>query len=223
MSPLLSIRVLHSNLYRLYYKRDPTRLSACPFTIHALLHIAWGIREASPFWTYWTYPMEQHCINQSEADATHMHLLVRLSLQLHSSIKSDYYMIYTKHYVWIPMKRKAPNLYMIYVGSDIHFLLVSCKIQTDPDYMLAAPRQCEMLPHAIQNKILACLAMCFEVQRSIIQSVIKLDQPIVQYGRVSRLKGGDHMIGHHFFKQAAKDSRDASFVRFLSSFHMCNF
>jgi hypothetical protein len=63
--------------------------------------------------------------NQSEADATHTHLLVHLSLQLHSSIKSDYYMIYMKHYAWIPMKRKAPNLYMIYVGSVNHSLLVT--------------------------------------------------------------------------------------------------
>ena len=37
--------------------------------------------------------------------------------------------------------------------------------------------------------------MRFNVQKSIVQSVIKLDQPIVQYGRVSHLEGGDLMIG----------------------------
>src|ERR1700719_4244063 len=63
--------------------------------------------------------------NRSEADATHMHLLVHLLSQLHSSIKSDYYMIYMKHYAWIPMKRKAPNLYMIYVSSVNHSLPVT--------------------------------------------------------------------------------------------------
>ena len=61
MSPLLSSHVSHSNSYRLYYKHDPNRLSACPLTIHALLHIAWGIRVAGPVWTYWAYPMERHC------------------------------------------------------------------------------------------------------------------------------------------------------------------
>ena len=30
-----------------------------------------------------------------------------------------------KHYAWIPMKRKAPNLYMFYVGSVNHFALVT--------------------------------------------------------------------------------------------------
>ena len=33
----------------------------------------------------------------------------------------------------------------------------------------------------------------------------------MQYGRVSRLEGGDLMVGRHFVK-TAEDSRDASFV-----------
>jgi len=77
--------------------------------------------------------------------------------------------------------------------------------------MLAAPRRCEILPPPIRNKVLACLATRFNVQKSVVQSVIKLDQPITQYGRVSRLEGGDLMIGRHFVKET-EDSRDASFV-----------
>lgn len=84
--------------------------------------------------------------------------------------------------------------------------------------MLAAPRRCEILPPALRNKVLACLATHFNVRKSIIQSVIKLDRPIVQYGRVSRLGGGDLMIGRHFVKQTAEDSRDASFVRVSIAF-----
>ena len=49
------------NWYRLYYRNDPAQLSACPLTIHTLLHISEGIRTARPFWTYWAYPMECHC------------------------------------------------------------------------------------------------------------------------------------------------------------------
>ena len=52
---------IHSNLCRLYYKNNPARLSTCPLTIHALLHITWGIKVARPVWTYWAYPMECHC------------------------------------------------------------------------------------------------------------------------------------------------------------------
>jgi hypothetical protein len=90
--------------------------------------------------------------------------------------------------------------------------------------MLAAPRRCETLLPAIRNKIFACLATRLDVQKSVIQSVIKLDQPIVQYGRVSRLEGGDLMVGRDFVKQTAEDSRDASFVRVsLAFFLLCNF
>jgi hypothetical protein len=89
--------------------------------------------------------------------------------------------------------------------------------------MLAAPRRCETLPPDLRKKVFACLATRFDVQRSVIQSVIKLDRPIVQYGRVSRLEGGDLMVGRDFVKQTAEDSRDASFVRvslaFLPLFH----
>jgi hypothetical protein len=65
--------------------------------------------------------------------------------------------------------------------------------------------------------------MCFDVQRSVVQSVIKMNQPITQYGRVSHLKGGDKMVGHDLVKES-EDSQDASFVqvKFMASFHMCN-
>ena len=89
--------------------------------------------------------------------------------------------------------------------------------------MLAAPIWHKILPLAIQNKVLACLAMCFSVQKTLIQSVTRLDQPITQYGRVSCLEGGDLMIGRHFVKQT-EDSQDASFVRvILAFFYMCYF
>jgi hypothetical protein len=46
----------------------------------------------------------------------------------------------------------------------------------------------------------------------------------VQYGRVSRLEGGDLMVGCDFVKQKAEDSRDMSFVRVsLAFFLLCNF
>jgi len=77
--------------------------------------------------------------------------------------------------------------------------------------MLAAPRQCEVLPLPIQNKVWACLATRFNIQKKVVQSTIKLDQPVTQYGRVCHLEGGDLMIGRHFVKET-EDSRDASFV-----------
>ena len=90
------------------------------------------------------------------------------------------------------------------------------KFQTDPLYMLSAPRRQEILPSPIRNKVLACLATRFDVKKNVVQSVIKLDQPITQYGRVTRLEGGDLMIGRDLVPET-DDSRDASFVRVESS------
>ena len=91
------------------------------------------------------------------------------------------------------------------------------KFQTDPLYMLSAPRRHEILLSPIQNKVLACLATRFNVKKNVVQSVIKLDQPITQYGRVTRLEGGDLMIGRDLVPET-DDSRDASFVRVESHF-----
>jgi hypothetical protein len=60
-------------------------------------------------------------------------------------------MIYMKHYAWIPTERKAPNLYMIRVGSINHSLLVTHakykQIRTTcllpPDDVKPCPRQYE--------------------------------------------------------------------------------
>lgn len=82
--------------------------------------------------------------------------------------------------------------------------------------MLATPRRCEILPQPIRNKVWACLATRFKVEKKVIQSIVKLDQPITQYGRVCGLDGGDRMIGRHFVRET-EDSRDASFVRVESS------
>ncbi|KAH6880950.1 hypothetical protein BKA70DRAFT_1391158 [Coprinopsis sp. MPI-PUGE-AT-0042] len=46
---------------RLYYQHNPARTSACPVTIHALLHIAESIRQMGPVWCYWAFPMERYC------------------------------------------------------------------------------------------------------------------------------------------------------------------
>ncbi|KAJ7480049.1 hypothetical protein B0H11DRAFT_1725244 [Mycena galericulata] len=45
----------------IYFQYDPERLSACPLTIHALLHVADGIKFAGPVWCYWAFPMERFC------------------------------------------------------------------------------------------------------------------------------------------------------------------
>lgn len=47
--------------FRLYYRYDPKRLSTCPLTVHALLHIASSIKATGPVWTNWAFPTERYC------------------------------------------------------------------------------------------------------------------------------------------------------------------
>ena len=102
------------------------------------------------------------------------------------------------------MNHVCTFIQLIYV-TDPKFLI-------DPLYMLCAPRRHETLPSAIQNKVWACLATRFNVGKNVVQSVVKLDQPIIQYGKVTRLEGGDLMVGRDLVTET-DDSRDASFVR----------
>ncbi|KAJ7278027.1 hypothetical protein C8J57DRAFT_1449122 [Mycena rebaudengoi] len=44
-----------------YFQNDVERMSVCPLTIHALLHIAPGIIFCGPVWCYWAFLMERYC------------------------------------------------------------------------------------------------------------------------------------------------------------------
>lgn len=46
---------------RLYYRHDPSRVSACPVTVHTLLHVADSIEAMGPVGAYWAFPMERWC------------------------------------------------------------------------------------------------------------------------------------------------------------------
>ncbi|KAJ7752315.1 hypothetical protein B0H16DRAFT_1546550 [Mycena metata] len=45
----------------IYFQYDVNRLPICPLTIHALLHIAPGIKFMGPVWCYWAFPTERFC------------------------------------------------------------------------------------------------------------------------------------------------------------------
>lgn len=56
-----SIDGTDSHSIRIYYQNSPDRVSTCPLTIHALLHIADGIEAMGPVWAYWAFLMERFC------------------------------------------------------------------------------------------------------------------------------------------------------------------
>ena len=48
-------------MQRIFYQGNPSRMSACPVTVHGLLHIADGIEAAGPVWATWAFVMERYC------------------------------------------------------------------------------------------------------------------------------------------------------------------
>lgn len=46
---------------RLYYQYDIDKLSACPLTVHALLHVPGDIRKNGPPCMNWSFVMERWC------------------------------------------------------------------------------------------------------------------------------------------------------------------
>jgi hypothetical protein len=58
---LVTLCILTKIHYRIFYQYDISRLSTCPFSIHALLHVADGIKSAGPVWCYWAFAMERFC------------------------------------------------------------------------------------------------------------------------------------------------------------------
>ena len=46
---------------RIYYQLSPDRVSACPVTIHAILHIPDSIEASGPVWVSWAFPTERYC------------------------------------------------------------------------------------------------------------------------------------------------------------------
>lgn len=57
----LQVLTIHAWTYRIYYQFSPDRLSACPLTIHAILHIPDSIEATGPVWVSWAFPTERYC------------------------------------------------------------------------------------------------------------------------------------------------------------------
>ena len=46
---------------RIFYQRDPLRMSTCPVMVHGLLHIADGIEATGPVWAAWAFVIKRYC------------------------------------------------------------------------------------------------------------------------------------------------------------------
>ncbi|TFK58699.1 hypothetical protein BDN72DRAFT_781697 [Pluteus cervinus] len=187
----------------LYYQHDPNRAATCPVTIHALLHIADGIEEAGPVWTYWAFPMERFCgflqpsIKSRRFPFANIDNYVVSSAQL-TQIKNRY------------------NLY------NELLLKPAVTAISRREYSVPAYQTCVLLPPRVKSpelpvgiieKIVVSLATRYNVSMAKSRKHFSIKN-LQLFGRVERLDGGDIMTASLVKKSTAEDRRDASFVRY---------
>ncbi|KAF8205477.1 hypothetical protein K438DRAFT_1579180 [Mycena galopus ATCC 62051] len=185
-----------------YFQYDPSRLSTCPLTVHALLHIAPSIKFSGPVWCYWAFPMERFC----------------------GSIQPG---IRSRRFPWASMDRyvfelaQLTQIKTVYnVGETLSLCDPPVQIQgsfTDPTYpsCILLPPRSEINPDAGQLKSIAAAlstrsgAKMVQVNRALKNATIE------EWGKVRRIDSdeGDTMRSCSMGTMA-EDARDATFVRY---------
>ncbi|KAF6758291.1 hypothetical protein DFP72DRAFT_807899 [Ephemerocybe angulata] len=199
---------------RIYYQDKADRLSACPVTVHALLHIAEGIIMLGPVWVYWAFAMERFCgrigrvIRSRRFPFSNLDNQILAHAQL-TQLKNTY-----------PKLRQELSLIQRPVPLTIRMFLSQ---PADEKYALVAPRQID--PHispALFTKLAAALVTRFSPLDAEPEDLIPIQRAkellnastIESWGRLRRLECGDTMLASELVRRESEDRRDATFVRY---------
>lgn len=204
---------------RLYYQHSPSRLSACPVTVHSLLHIADGIEACGPVWAYWAFPMERFCglllpciksrrfpyaniDSHVVATAQISQIKNRYGLQEELSLRPPRAEI-LRGALSVPACEKFPLfISSIYIWKRI----------VDPTCVLLRPRVTNpVIPPGLLTKINICLQTRYKKPANVIRRYLDVNE-IESWGKVKILNGGD-TINAPLLVKSQEDRRDASYVR----------
>ncbi|KAH9911173.1 uncharacterized protein BXZ73DRAFT_57295 [Epithele typhae] len=187
-------------MYELYYyQHDPSRISACPVTIHALLHIADSIEDIGPVWTSWAFAMERFCGD------------------LQPAIKS-------RRFPWacidnhLLAKAQITQIRLIYDNVSNAFPLVICSVipnalsGADTTCVFSPPRKPFVPDQELRKKILGALSTRLGRTNS---ALVKKHTPmeLIGWGRVRIRNEGDTLHAYRV-QSRTRDARDATFVRY---------
>ncbi|KAJ6548500.1 hypothetical protein B0H19DRAFT_952352 [Mycena capillaripes] len=189
-----------------YFQHDPQRLSTCPPTIHALLHIAPSIKFSGPVWCYWALPMERFC----------------------GSIQPG---IRSRRFPWASMDRyvfelaQLTQIKTVYnAGETLALRDPPAEIRgsfSHPSYTscILLPPKLSLRPDAGQLKsVAAALATRFSVEVKQVTKALKTAE-IEEWGKVRRIDSDERdTMKSSTVGTVAEDSRDATFVRVCTIF-----
>ncbi|KAJ7812827.1 hypothetical protein B0H14DRAFT_2377408, partial [Mycena olivaceomarginata] len=160
-------------------------LSACPLTIHALLHIADGIEAAGPVWAYWAFPMERFCGRLQPCIKSRRFPFA--SIDGHVVAMAQLAIIKVKH--GLDLRLGPPKLDFA-KGAFAH---PSC---------------------AYPKKIIIHLSTRYEQALSTVKKYFAPEN-VEQWAKVKRLEGGDQMLASSMMQADLDDRRDATYVRYV--------
>ncbi|KAJ6592451.1 hypothetical protein B0H19DRAFT_1204792 [Mycena capillaripes] len=187
---------------KLYYQYSPSRLSTCPLTIHALLHIADGIEAAGPVWAYWAFPMERFCGRLQPCIKSRRFPFA--SIDGHVVAMAQLSIVKVQHALDLclgPPKVELAN------GAFQH---PSCTCALLPPRRLSG--EFNPLDAELARKIVICLATRYDQSLGTIRKYFDANG-VEQWGKVQRLDGGDRMLASSMIAEA-EDRRDATYVRY---------
>ncbi|KAI4293859.1 hypothetical protein K525DRAFT_213980 [Schizophyllum commune Loenen D] len=188
---------------KIYYQHDPDRVSACPLTIHALLHVADSIEYMGPVWCYWAFPMERYCGTLTPAINTRR--FPYASLDRYVVERAQMEQINALYDVAAEMSLRPPHK-KIPRGGYAPVAYPTC--------ILLPPLSNSPISHSALDSITSALATRFDRHvREVRPHVRKAE--IVQYGRVRRVDSdeGDTIRAVQIVAPR-EDSREASYIRY---------
>ncbi|KAI0694856.1 hypothetical protein C8Q76DRAFT_634372 [Earliella scabrosa] len=187
---------------KFYYQNDPDRLSTCPVTVHALLHIADSIEAIGPVWAYWAFPMERFCG------------------QLQPAIKS-------RRFPWASIENhliglaRITQVKLLYNMHDELVLRPPRDYETltrgerrDPAYpmtVLCPPCRLQTVDKGLHDKIVGAIVTRLDSEAGIVRRHVPTE--IEHWGKVRIINGGDTIHAASLVKRLG-DRRDQTYVRY---------
>ncbi|CCO36849.1 hypothetical protein BN14_10996 [Rhizoctonia solani AG-1 IB] len=185
-----------------YYQYKQSRASACPLTIHALLHIPYYIRQVGPVWASWAYVMERFC--------------GRLLLYVKSHINPypciDNYILRRAQMQIITAKYNIPTIKIppptpVITAANVE---ISCQEKVYDQFTKSYPVDGQLM-----NQLVSYFQVVLSGQNLSLAELANLIQTdsIVRYGRVRIANGGDSMRTSDSIYNM-ENARNSSYVRF---------
>ncbi|KAI0686435.1 hypothetical protein C8T65DRAFT_567901 [Cerioporus squamosus] len=180
-----------------YYQHNPSRLSACPLTIHALLHIADSILETGPVWTAWAFPMERYCGFLGPAIRSRRFPYASLNRFVLDKARLTHIKVIYRIHNQLSLRAPQRDTSVSIPGYDTFVLM---------------PRHSSLaLDRTLMDKIISCLTLRFTATPNEVRAA--LPDTVEQWAKLRILPEGDTIRASQM-GTPSEDTRDASFVRY---------